>query len=673
MVTAGTVLVEVIPATGIDRTRLKVHVGNKDVSSAFETRGDGRFVGLVTDLPLGTSSITVDAEGIRTSALTVTNHPNSGPLLYGPRVQPWRCDPGAVDADCNRPATYEYYYKSTNPANTNLLKYNLQAPATNVAQTTTSDGKSVPFIVRLETGVQNRDYYNIAVLFDPSKPWTSFQPQSAWNGGVLFIHGVGCGQGYGQSGYLMPNGALAKSRALDVYALSRGFIVSTVALNDAGHNCIIPVEAEGQLMAKEHIIKNYGEPQFVFGYGASGGAIAQHWLANGYPGLYDGIIGRVAFADYGTVAVFVEDCALVLGYLTKYGTSWTDAQKAAAGGFLSPKVCEEAVTFYGFENQFNPSTRNLINTPDGRFAQASWSDTALGGCDAPLELIYSATSNPNGIRCTLQDYAVGVFGKRPDGFANRPYSNIGVQYGLLGLLNGTLSAEQFVDLNEKVGSHSIDYSFQPQRVAADPDGLANVYRSSWFNQTNNLDQVAIIHLRPFDITGVHNQFRSWSVRARLDRSTGGHGNMAIWYQAGSQNEAYDVMQAWLKAVKGDKSMRTLKEKIVANRPPNANDRCGNQDGTNKSMLECTGYSDLSSRVGAGGPFADDILECQLKPLNQSDYNIAFTSSQWARLQAAFPSGACDYTKPGKEQQPGVAWLTYMNADGSPIYGGAPLP
>ena len=36
-----------------------------------------------------------------------------------------------------------------------------------------------------------------------------------------------------------------------------------------------------------------------------------------------------------------------------------------------------------------------------------------------------------------------------DGFANRPYDNVGVQYGLRALQSGTITAEQFVDLNEK--------------------------------------------------------------------------------------------------------------------------------------------------------------------------------------------------------------------------------
>ncbi len=38
----------------------------------------------------------------------------------------------------------------------------------------------------------------------------------------------------------------------------------------------------------------------------------------------------------------------------------------------------------------------------------------------------------------------------------------------------------------------------------------------------------------------------------------------------------------------------------------------------------------------------------------------------------FPSGVCDYSKPGKGFQPAVTWLTYQDAGGKVVYGGAAL-
>jgi Tannase-like family of unknown function (DUF6351) len=72
----------------------------------------------------------------------------------------------------------------------------------------------------------------------------------------------------------------------------------------------------------------------------------------------------------------------------------------------------------------------------------------------------------------------------------------------------------------------------------------------------------------------------------------------------------------------------------------------------------------SPRQVAGGPLAEDILKCQLKPLNSVDYApLIFTSTQWARLQATFPDGVCDWDRPGVGQQRAVSPLTFANGPG----------
>jgi hypothetical protein len=73
------------------------------------------------------------------------------------------------------------------------------------------------------------------------------------------------------------------------------------------------------------------------------------------------------------------------------------------------------------------------------------------------------------------------------------------------------------------------------------------------------------------------------------------------------------------------------------------------------------------RIAAGGPMAGDVWRCQLKPLRRSDYNVQFTPDEWTSLQKAFPSGVCDWSKPGVDEQPSIPWMTF--ADGP---GGKPL-
>ena len=43
--------------------------------------------------------------------------------------------------------------------------------------------------------------------------------------------------------------------------------------------------------------------------------------------------------------------------------------------------------------------------------------------------------------------------------------------------------------------------------------------------------------------------------------------------------------------------------------------------------------------------------------------VTFTDDEWARLEAVFPDGVCDWSKPGRGQGPAETWLRYADADG----------
>lgn len=80
------------------------------------------------------------------------------------------------------------------------------------------------------------------------------------------------------------------------------------------------------------------------------------------------------------------------------------------------------------------------------------------------------------------------------------------------------------------------------------------------------------------------------------------------------------------------------------------------------------------RIVAGDNNYSDNAKCQLKPLRRTDDYGAFglSDAQWTRLEAAFPEGVCDYSKPGVGFTETVPWLTYQRADGSVVYGGTPM-
>jgi hypothetical protein len=77
-------------------------------------------------------------------------------------------------------------------------------------------------------------------------------------------------------------------------------------------------------------------------------------------------------------------------------------------------------------------------------------------------------------------------------------------------------------------------------------------------------------------------------------------------------------------------------------------------------------------TGAGAPLVDDVLKCQLKPLRRGDYAVTFTDSQWARLQAAFPTGVCDWSKDSVGYTANVSWLGFSGGPGGRALGAAPI-
>jgi hypothetical protein len=107
----------------------------------------------------------------------------------------------------------------------------------------------------------------------------------------------------------------------------------------------------------------------------------------------------------------------------------------------------------------------------------------------------------------------------------------------------------------------------------------------------------------------------------------------------------------------------------------ASDRCTDGNGNDLDLrITCDNVPDATPRIAAGGPLTDDIVKCQLRPLNRADnYGLVpFTDAQWTQLQAIFPEGACDYAKPGVGKQPTIPWLTYADGPGGMPLGTPPV-
>ena len=674
LISGGDALVEVVVPDGVEPGEVTVAVGRRDVTGAFAERGDGRFLGLIDGLRLGVNRVTATLPDGSGAYFDITNHPIGGPVFSGPQLEPWLCETEAVglgpatDDDCNAPTLVEWFYMPSDGGG--FQPYDPESPPNDVATTTTDEGKEVPYVVRRETGTVNRAIYRTAVLADPAQSVMPWAP-SPWNHKLHYLYGGGAQPNWRQGSVI--------DDVLDDNALSRGFAVAAATSNINAQNTNTVTSAEASMMIKEHLVEQLGEIRYTLSRGGSGGSIQQQLIANAYPGVTDGILPDASFQDMFTTAGEGVDCALLNRYYDETSPHlWAlERQQAAVNGQESIGPCREWDVVLNLDAAWlDPRIGCLAGTinPVPSLPEANW--------------VYDAETNPTGARCTLQDLDVALFGTRPPevwgpveqqigrGFANRPYDNVGVQYGLAALEAGTIVAEQFVDLNEHVGGWDIDYGWTPERSTADPFALEAAYRTGQMNDGTNLE-APIIDLRGQSNNEIHSSYHSWVMRARLDKANGDHDNQVIFtYPLGDSKSglAFDLMDRWLSAIEADSSDAPLAQKVVTNKPEEAVDACfvGDQRITDEGQCRTIYPYYGSPSIAAGEPFIDDVLKCQLRSLDRADYNVEFSDEQWARLQEAFPDGVCDYSKPSVGEQPSLPWLTFLAADGSAIPGGQPL-
>jgi hypothetical protein len=692
LISGGDALIEIALGDNAPED-VEVALNGDDVTSAFSLDEAGRFIGLVSGMKKGDNTLTATIAGQK-SRSTLVNHDIGGPIFAGPQLQPWTCKNESNDAQCNQAPVYTYYYKSSRPLKPALEPYDPQNPPDDVARTTTQNGVTMPYIVRVETGYQDRDQYQIAVLFDPAQSWSAAQPQKQFNHKLVVTHGHSCGVAY-QTGTApsVLNYAPANLLALAgidvdlpdqvapntaITALGEGYALMSTALSHSLHNCNLALQAESLMMAKEHLIESYGTLRFTIGTGCSGGSLAAQQVANAYPGIYQGVVVACSFPDAWSTATQFADYHLLLRY---FGDSslWADRVRWPEGD--RAKVMGHIAVL------------NAIVSDNAQWRVAVPTDACPG---TTAETRYDALSNPGGMRCTITDAAINLLGPRPPelwgdaeqrvghGFAGFPVDNVGVQYGLAALKAGSISPAQFVDLNLKIGGLDVDAKPSPARSAAVIQALANAYRTGAINEATYYDQTAIIDCRGPDPGLFHDAYRAFAVRARLDREHGSHANQLIWEgpfpvigDTACNVTGLNAMNRWLEAVEGDISDTLLATKLVANKPADLGDQCWSGAGVKLADRLC---SELvvpiygTPRTVAGDAITTDTNKCQLKPIDRADYGaVKFTDEQWQDLQTLFKDGVCDFSQPGVAQQATIPWQTYAGDDGGVIYGGRRLP
>jgi len=731
LISGGDALVEVRVPKSVAPSQVRLSLNGHDVTAMFRVDSTaGVMRGVLTGMVPGRNDFLADSKGRRAS-LTITNHAIGGPVLLGSQTTPWICatptpvaesgntpasnasglSTSAFDAQCNIATEYKLFYRTTAagcssalpdpsppappPTNNCFKPYTPGSAPADLAMTTTTAGLTVPYIVRVERGTINRGIYDIAVLFDPARPWSALSPQPQWNGKVVYTFGVSTGQPRLQF--------RSEQNWADDAALSRGFMVVDNSLTDSLYNSNRVLVAETLMMMKEHVVDTYGEIKYTLGNGCSGGSIQQNTAASIFPGLLDGIQPSCDYPDSITTGMEVTDCVLLVNFYA--GPDWTalmtglsqaqiNAKKAAINGHLDHRGCQSWNNSFGFNNKpgnFVPFV--VIDQTTGAMAPVG---APRNNCRLPAALVYDPVTNPNGTRCGDPDLATAVWGTTagipPNSTrARQTGDNVGIQYGLKALLAGAITREEFVTLNEKIGGVDADSNRRADRSTADLPALDIAYRAGIVSSGKNLGKLPIIDSRGYDEQGIHYIWRSFAERARINAANdGNHGNQVMWrygtgllpataaqFAAVTLN-SFVTMDTWLSNLnvtapkKTLNSVRTQAEVIQA-KPATAFDLCYLTGDTTFStpvtdMALCDADPRLmkhaSPRQVAGGPLEENILKCQLKPLNSVDYApLVFSSAQWARLQATFPDGVCDWSEKGVGQRRAASPLTFADGPG----------
>jgi hypothetical protein len=143
-------------------------------------------------------------------------------------------------------------------------------------------------------------------------------------------------------------------------------------------------------------------------------------------------------------------------------------------------------------------------------------------------------------------------------------------------------------------------------------------------------------------------------------------------------DALTGIDKWILAIKADTSSKSPTEKVVANKPADLVNACYTDAGkaivADPKAVKVEKMTDMAKcdaifpqyshpRIVAGSPVTEDVFKCQLKPIDAKDYKAAPTAAQMMQLQAAFPQGVCDYTKPGVGQTTKITTWAFFKDDG----------
>lgn len=596
--------------------------------------------------------------------------------------------------NCSMNTVVRYAYRSnTNTGDSFTALASGWAPGdalpANAVNTMTSDGLTVPYVVRQEIGTINRFIYSIATLAPYADAGPGQPNMGAWNKKLIYHFDGGVGIGHQQ-------GSLAgRARFHEGLRLGYAIAYSTGTRTSTHYNLVLG--GETALMVKAHFEKLYGRPLYTVGVGASGGGIQQYVYGQNHPGLIDAAVAQYSYPDMLTQTIPVGDCELLEHYFDV-----TDAANPKWATWTNRTLIEGMAASNTVINPWKPMI-GLPGTPGSTECIRGWRGLTPTVFNPkykdpgflPLLALFDA-DDVAAVNWTHWDEARNVYGVDADGFGRNTWDNVGVQYGLKALKDGAITKAEFLKLNATIGGwkkpkdmvvNTFPWTGNPADPY-DPWDSTNMILSADGGITpaprTEGDMVGIkraieaghVFLGKIDIPIVdmrhylepaldmHNSRQSFSARQRMIDARGNADNQAIWIGVLPHDptpKAFQVVDEWIANIRANPGLG-----VGGNRPASAQDLCFGAGGAtiaagsevwdgilnNRAPGACTELFPpfSSSRIVAGERIAGDTFKCLTVPvaaaIGRGFYgDVRFTREERARLEQIFPTGVCDYSLP----------------------------
>lgn len=477
-VSGGDTRIAVRAAPGL-HDKLELWLNGRPIGMPLASRGD-RLEGIVRGLVVGENRLEVRhrSSGLR-DALTLTNHPVTGPMFTGPQQTPFVCTttqsavarqplvdsatpPGnkvivngnvvGYSRDCSIDTFVSHWYRRASGGGLVPMPADGSRPA-DMGTTTLPDGRTVDFIVRREVGSINRFLYSIAMLAPmPAADSAAQDDTSRWNGKLLYWFQGGVAVGHSQG--------TVHGGSMNPDILGQGFAIVHSSGNNTGTHYNLNLAGETAMMTKERFIERYGVPSYTVGLGGSGGAIQQYVIAQNHPGVLDALLPVQSYPDMVTQTIHVGDCELLEHYMdaTDRGNpkwrvtkqrSWLVGMNAEQDDIGNNARVNDALAPLKTALGYSTAKGSTECIPGWRGLSPLAMNPLYG--QAPNQANYEPQSDIAAIRWTHYDDLRNVYGVDATGAARPTWDNVGVQYGLNALKAGLITPAEFLHLNWHVG------------------------------------------------------------------------------------------------------------------------------------------------------------------------------------------------------------------------------